>query len=124
MRAGEQVYNVRKKAASFFHTEPDCVIFTNNCTTALNMAIKGFLKPDSHVIISCLDHNAVYRPLWRLKEAGLADFDIAPVYEEDPERTLRAFARLIRPNTCMIVCTHASNVSGHVLPVQAIGALW
>lgn len=123
MRAGEQVYNVRKKAAAFFHTEPDCVIFTNNCTTALNMAIKGFLKPDSHVICSCLDHNAVYRPLWRLKESGLTDFDIAPVYEDNPEWTVSAFARLIRPNTCMIVCTHASNVSGHILPVKEIGAL-
>lgn len=49
------------------------------------MAIKGLLKPESHVVCSCLDHNAVYRPLYRLKEAGLIDFDIAPVFEDDPE---------------------------------------
>lgn len=123
MRAGEQIYAVRKRAAAFFHTEPECVIFTNNCTTALNMAIKGLVKPGSHVICSCLEHNAVFRPLVRLKEAGVIDFDIAPVYEDDQEQTVRSFAELIRSNTQMIVCTHASNVSGHVLPIEEIGML-
>lgn len=122
LRAGEQIYHVRKKAAALFKTTPEQVVFTNNCTTALNMAIKGLLKPESHVVCSCLDHNAVYRPLYRLKEAGLIDFDIAPVFEDDPEKTFRAFVRLVRPNTRMVVCTHASNVSGHILPVEQIGS--
>ena len=52
MRAGEMVYSAREKAAEMFSADSERVIFTNNCTAALNTAIKGTLHKGDHVIIS------------------------------------------------------------------------
>src|SRR5580700_8580361 len=49
---------------------PSRLIFTNNSTDALIMAVKGYLKEGDHVIATNLEHNAVLRPLWCLKESG------------------------------------------------------
>ena len=51
--------------------DPARCIFTLNCTDALNMAIKGVLKPGVHVVSSVLEHNSVNRPLQRLADAGV-----------------------------------------------------
>lgn len=121
--AGEQVYRTREAAASFFHTVPERVIFTNNCTTALNIAIKGLIKENGHIVISDLEHNAVYRPVHQLSQKGITEYTIAKTYDDDDQKTVRSFSDEIREDTCLVVCTHASNVSGHVLPVSDIGAL-
>ncbi|MDO4743612.1 MAG: aminotransferase class V-fold PLP-dependent enzyme, partial [bacterium] len=36
---------------------------------------------------------------------------------------VRSFEKLIRPNTKLIICTHASNVTGHILPIKEIGEM-
>ena len=60
----EAVYETRKRVAEFFGTDaPENVIFTKNCTEALNIVIKGLCVPGCRFICSSLDHNAVIRPL-------------------------------------------------------------
>ena len=44
MRAGEMVYLTRQMAADMFNCDSERVIFTNNCTAALNTAIKGTVQ--------------------------------------------------------------------------------
>lgn len=62
------VYQVRQQAAEFFGAPgPECVLFQPSCTQALNVVLKGFLKPGDHVVITDLEHNAVTRPLEALK---------------------------------------------------------
>ncbi len=121
MRAGEMVYSAREKAASIFGAESERVIFTNNCTAALNTAIKGTLHKGDHVIISCLEHNSVLRPVHRLFEDGLITYSIADVNPFDREETVKNFLSLINKNTSAVVCTMVSNVFGTVLPVEELG---
>lgn len=124
LKTSEEIYKCRKKAAEMFGaTSAQDVAFTLNCTHALNMAIKGAVKPGCHVITSNLEHNSVIRPLYALKSKGLLTMDIARVTPGDDDATLEAFRSLIRPNTSAIVCTHVSNVFGVVLPVRRIGEL-
>lgn len=123
MKAGERVFDAREKLASFFGTESERVIFTLNCTHALNCAIKGSVTKGDHVIISSLEHNSVLRPVHRLKERGLITYDVAYVNPLSDEETLSNFEKLIRPNTSLIVCTYVSNVFGTVLPVKEIARL-
>ena len=123
MRASEQVFRVREAAGRFFGVGPERVVFASNCSHALNMAIKGVMSAGGHVITSTLEHNSVMRPLFALKQKGLIDYDCAEVYEGDTEATLKSFAKYIRPNTKAIVCTHASNVTGLILPVRELGQL-
>lgn len=122
VKCAEVIFECRKKLGEMFHCPPDRVAFVGNCTAAMNICLKGILRPGDHVICSSLEHNAVARPLYTLKMQGV-EVDTAQVVFGDPDATVTAFARLIRPNTKMIVCTHASNVTGTVLPIARIGAL-
>lgn len=123
MRVSEKIFAVRSSAAAFFGTELENVIFTQNCTMALNMAIKGVMRQGGHVILSCLEHNSVIRPIYKLHKEGICNYSIASVFEDNDEATVAAFENEIRPDTRAIVCTHASNVSGAVLPIEALGQL-
>ena len=99
------------------------VIFTNNCTTAINMVIKGTLKQNDHVVVSCLEHNAVMRPIRKLELEKKITYTVAKVYPEDDEKTLESFRKSINSKTSLIVTTHASNVWGIRVPIEKIAAL-
>ncbi len=119
----EQIFLSRKKVAQFFNmSKIENVIFTYNCTTALNMAIKGIAKQGCHFIISDFEHNAVVRPLVTLKEKGICDYSVAKV-EDDIYLTLRNFEKCINKNTVAIICTGASNVFGIIPPYKSLAAL-
>ncbi len=123
IKASEKVYECRKKCADFFGAKSvENVVFTQSCTTSINIILKGCLKKGDHVICSSLEHNAVLRPLNQLKKSGV-EFDIARVFPYDDYSTLNSFEALIKKNTKMIICTHASNVFGFVLPLKKIGEL-
>ena len=103
----------------------DRVVFTKNCTEALNIAIFGTLKKGDHVILSCMEHNSVLRPLERLKKAGVITYDVcrlrgvganANVEPED----VRA---LLKPNTRLVAVSTASNVNGAMPPLAKIKAV-
>lgn len=119
----EAVFSCREKVSRMFGADaPERVVFTANCTTALNTVIKGICRPGDHVVCSSLEHNAVARPLYKLKQQGV-EVDIAEVIFGDAEATARSFSRLIREDTRLVVCTHASNVTGLLLPIKEIGAI-
>lgn len=122
MGTAAAVYSARETAAEFFGAEPENVVFTLNCTHALNMAIHGIMHSGGHLIISGLEHNSSARPAARLAQTGQAELSVAEVFPDD-ERTVESFRKLIRRNTKAIVCTLASNVTGQMLPWKAIGEL-
>ncbi|MCM1330805.1 MAG: aminotransferase class V-fold PLP-dependent enzyme [Ruminococcus sp.] len=116
------VYKARTSAADFFAAEPDNTVFAQNCTHALNMAIKGVAEKGCHIIISSLEHNAVARPVHALYKQGVCTYSIAEITPDDG-RTLENFERLITPQTKIIACTLGSNVTGQILPFEEIGRL-
>lgn len=93
-------------------------IVTSGCTMSLNMALRGWLQPGDHCIVSAMEHNAVMRPLNQLG----VDLDRIPCDGTgllDPE----AIPGLIRPNTRLLVLAHGSNVSGAVQDAEAVGRI-
>ena len=123
IKASEIVYNTRAKLAYLYSvSDPSNVIFTNNCTTSLNTVIKGVLKSGDHVIISSLEHNAVLRPVEKLKKKGIS-YSIAEVVEGDDDKTLDNFRNSINDKTKLVICTSASNVFGIKPPYERICAL-
>ena len=121
-RGSDLVYSAREEIGAFFGAQPENVVFTSNCTHALNIAIQGLMKSGGHVIISRFEHNSVLRPVYALAKEGRCRYSIADPGADDAG-TLAEFARLIRPDTKAIVCTLCSNVTGEILPWKAIGAL-
>lgn len=123
LKTAEKIYNVRTKAKEFFGVYDETgVIFTSGCTDALNTVIKGVLHKGDHVVISSLEHNAVVRPLYRLKEKGIITYSVAESGKND-EETLQNFREKINSHTRLMICTHASNVFGTRLPVERLCAL-
>ena len=117
------IYRTRMKLASFFGCpKSEQVIFTNNSTEALNIALQGTLRAGDHVITTVLEHNSVLRPLYRLrKERGVG----LSFVQADPRGCIEyaEFERLIQPDTRAIVCTHASNLTGNMLDISRIGKI-
>ncbi len=115
------VNNCRQVLAELFGASADRVVFTKNCTEALNLAIFGTLKKGGHIITTVYEHNSVLRPLFFLKEQGLIELDIVSPTLDKP--FIDNIADKIKPNTYLIITTSASNVTGEVLPTKKISSL-
>lgn len=120
--AARIIYDTRVLLAEFFGAEnPRQIVFTNNSTEALNIAIKGTLNPGDHVITTMLEHNSVLRPLYEMEEKGVelsivkSDCTGKIAYEE--------VEQAIRSNTKAIVCTHASNLTGNMIDIERVGEI-
>lgn len=127
MAAATAVFGCRESLARLLGVpSPENVIFTLNTTHSLNMAIKGLLRPGDHVIISDLEHNSVWRPVFRLAEQGGIEYDVFRSFAGDERRSsvriCASIAKLLRPDTRMVICLHSSNICSAQLPVDDIAA--
>ena len=121
VRAAEKIYETRELVSSFVGCgNPENVIFTLNDTYALNMAIKGVLRPGDHVIISNIEHNSVYRPIRQMADYGLISFSVFDAFAPDITGQIE---KLIRPKTRAVIANHVSNICSLALPAEEIGAL-
>ena len=119
LEASRQVYACREEAARMFRCPTERVVMTTNCTHGLNIAINSMIPPESRVIISGFEHNAVTRPLHgrraKIRVAGQRLFDWAD--------TLESFEKALKNGADAAVFTHVSNVFGYVLPVEEMASL-
>ncbi|HRZ29025.1 MAG TPA: aminotransferase class V-fold PLP-dependent enzyme, partial [Spirochaetota bacterium] len=122
IEAGRTVLDARIALAELFNApSPLDIIFTKNATEALNISTLGLLRAGDHVITSSMEHNSIMRPLRFLESRGV-EVTVArcsPEGELDPED----IRPLIKNNTRAIYLTHASNVSGAIMPVERAGAI-
>lgn len=118
LTASRTIYNTREKLAQMFHCpQPDHVVFTANSTEALNIAITGVLSEGDHVISTDCEHNSVLRPLYRHGNVSFVPADRSGRVKHID------FTDMIQQNTRAIVCTHASNLTGNLLDIAAIGKI-
>lgn len=117
--AAELLFSLRMEAAERFDCQPEQVVLTSSCTHGLNIAIRSLVKPGDRVVISCMEHNAVVRPLYALG----AQVHVAGKRLFDPEQLLEYFDALLTPDTKACIMTHVSNVFGWQLPVEQVAAL-
>lgn len=123
MEASRLIFQTRRELAALIGAgDPADVLFTLNCTDAINMALKGLLVTGDHVVTTTVEHNAVSRPLaYLVRDRGIA---VTKVPAGNTGGVAPAdIARAMRPETKLVVCTHASNVSGEIVPVQEIAAV-
>ncbi|MCB2300604.1 aminotransferase class V-fold PLP-dependent enzyme [Clostridium tagluense] len=122
--AGNKVIlNCRYALMDFFHFDKvENVIFTPNITTSLNTLIKSVVKQGWHVITSSMDHNATLRPLNSLCQKGIIELDIVPCSKQGLIN-IDDFINAIKPNTKLVVLSHASNIIGTIQPLEAIGKI-
>lgn len=120
--AEDVIIETREKLCKLFHFDKiKNVIFTPSITYSLNYIIKGFLRPGDHVLVSAMEHNAVMRPLNQMVDQGVS-FDRIPC-DREGKMQVDTIEGMIRPNTKAIIMLHASNVSGTLMPLEAVGEI-
>jgi cysteine desulfurase/selenocysteine lyase len=122
VESGRIVYSAREAVAGLFNApDPLRVVFGLNVTEALNLALRGLLRPGDHVVTSSVEHNSMMRPLRALERQGVG-VTVVPCSAEgflDPADVAAA----LRPNTVLIALNHASNVVGTLLPVAEVAGI-
>lgn len=123
LEANRILYDTRNEICDFFNfKKTENVIFTNNITSSLNILINGIIKDGDHIITSSMEHNAVIRPLYNLSQNLNIKLDIAQANSQGLV-DINSIKSLIKPNTKLIIITHASNVTGSIQPIKDIGKL-
>src|SRR6478672_2950587 len=116
------VNSCRKKIADLINLgDPTRVVFTQNGTDSLNLALHGLLKSGDHVVTTVCEHNSVLRPLSFLAERGVAATYVPCDGQGyvDPDTIRQAIIKKTR----LIVLNHASNVTGAIQPAEAVGKI-
>jgi len=122
IEAGRLLYQTREGLAELLNViDPLRIIFTLNVTEAINLVLKGLLRPGDQVITSSMEHNSVMRPLRELEKKGVE----IKVVSCSPQGNLNPFdiEKSIKKNTALIVLNHASNVTGDILPISQVGSI-
>ncbi len=117
------VQETRKELCDFFQNQSfERVVFTKNCTEALNIALFGVLKRGDHVVVSAMEHNSVLRPLEFLRSQGIISYDICPLDFSYGNGNIspKTILSLLKPNTKLVAITCASNVNGAMPPIAEI----
>ena len=128
LAASEKIYECRETAARLFGVgEAERVFFTLNATQGLNTVIKGILRRGDHVLISDMEHNAVYRPIYKMAQSGIISYDVFRSFCGDPQRSAAKICgditRRLRRNTRLLICSHQSNICSMTMPIREIAQL-
>ncbi|WP_232698018.1 aminotransferase class V-fold PLP-dependent enzyme [Brevibacillus daliensis] len=123
IKASRVLFQTRVQLSRLFGVDnPNNLFFYPNATIALNQAIKGYVKSGDHIITSSIEHNSVRRPLEYLhKTLGVTITYVQP--REDQLFYLEDFEKEITPSTRLLVVSHASNLTGVILPIAELGQL-
>ena len=122
IEAGRIVFETRERLAELLGVaNPLQIVFTQNATEAINTVLSSLLAGGGHIVTTAMEHNAVMRPLrfFASKGANLTVVACSPQGELDPEDIRMA----LRPETKAVIMTHASNVTGTIMPVREVGVM-
>jgi cysteine desulfurase family protein len=119
----DTVFDCRSKIARLIGaSDPNRIIFTSGATEALNLAINGLNLDSRHIVTTVVEHNSVLRPLYRLKQQGRIDLDLA-VCDETGSVSAQNIQKLITRNTAAVVVSHCSNVTAAVNDIAEIATI-
>lgn len=99
---------------------PQNVVFTSGATAGLNLLLKGLLRPGDRVLTSPMEHNAVLRPLRQLETLGVTAEELPC---DQAGRLLIDALPALLPGARAVVLTHASNLTGGLMPLASVGTL-
>lgn len=120
LKCAEAIYEARELLGQLVGIDaPENIVFTENATYALNIALKCSISENSHVIISDIEHNSVIRPLESLKKSKNLSYSIA----KNDGKIFDNITSLINDKTAAVVCNLTSNVNGEEIPLDTLSSL-
>ena len=121
VKGAMEVLNTRETISKHFNCKTDNVIFTSGCTHAINLALRGTIRPNGHIISTTMEHNSVLRTLQDLKEKYNINFTLI----EPTNGTVnpKDIENAITEKTYLICTIHTSNVTGATNDISNIGKI-
>lgn len=115
------IYRVRQRIRQLVDNPTAEVVFTKNCTEALNLAIRSVQY--GHIVSTVTEHNSVLRPLAEMHSRGAVTYTL--VAPDSPSVGVSAanIEAALQGNTRLIVVNHISNVTGVANDIAGIGRL-
>lgn len=119
---GRLISNCRHRLARLIGARfPEEIVFTLNCSAALNQAIKGILRPGDHVVATMMEHNSVLRPLHALAQSERIEVTFVQADRRTGQVQPSDILSALKANTRLVCLVHASNVTGSIMPIEQIG---
>jgi cysteine desulfurase family protein len=122
LEASRIVFEAREAVADFIGAaDSSRIVFTKNGTEAINIALKGLLRPPDHVVTTTFEHNAVANTMKSLAADGVSVTRVRPGPDGliDPADIERA----ITEKTRMVSMVYASNLFGVIQPVEEVARI-
>lgn len=122
LSAGRTVLAAREGIAALLGVaDPTCVAFAKNCTEAVNLALRGVLRPGDRVVVTPVEHNAVMRPLRVMEQTMPIQVETLPALADGTVDLGRAPAAIAGAR--LVVACHGSNVLGTLQPIADLGEI-
>ncbi|MDN5249275.1 MAG: cysteine desulfurase [Alphaproteobacteria bacterium] len=104
-------------------SQEDEIIFVKNATEAINLVAYSWgmknLKSGDEILLSSLEHHANIVPWHFLRERLGVELKFVPLNSEG-NFDLPEFEKAISKKTKLLAISHMSNVTGEILPIEAI----
>lgn len=124
IEAGEMLTDGRRRIARLINApSPESIIYTLNCSSALNLAIHGVLRDGDHVVATRMEHNSVLRPLHLLLAEKRIDVSWVPADARTGIVDVEAVRSALRSNTRLLCVNHGSNVTGAVQDIASLSSI-
>lgn len=120
IEAARVIYETRERLTRFINGKnSERLIFTQNGSESLNLAILGLLQENDHAVTTALEHNSVMRPLDFLARTRKVRVSVVPC-SKNGELDLDALKKSIRKKTKAVIINHGSNVIATIQPLSEI----
>jgi len=121
VQASRVIFGTRRSLAKLFRvSNPNDIVLTPNTTHALNLGLKGYLRPGDHVVATSVEHNSVRRPLEYLRRT--IGVEVTYLQSDAMGRiTAGQVEQALTARTTLVVATHSSNLLGTIVPIGDIG---
>ena len=124
-KAADAVDKARAQIASLINAEAKDILFTSGATESINLALKGaaafYGKKGKHIIISSIEHKAVFESAESLKAQGF-EVDVLSV-DDKGHFNFDELKSLLKPETILVSLQHANNEIGTVQNIESAGKL-
>jgi cysteine desulfurase len=120
--AARVLAEARAQVSALLHAEPEDLVFTGGGTEANALGLLGAARASRlrHVVVSAIEHAAVFDSARRLRDDGWQASEVAP--GPDGRVPSEAVLAAIRPETAVVAVMLVNNEIGTVQPVAAIAS--
>jgi len=119
--ASRAIEDARTAVADLLDADPERTLLGPSATFWLNTLLYGRLGPGDRVVTSALEHNSVMRPLrWLQARRGVDVVVVKGAASTGVPTPAEIQDAVDHRSTALVILTHASNVSGAVLPVEEV----